>query len=325
MSGVWDTPSGDSGGDAGGEAAAEGAEVEAVDVDTGEEVTENLDAQEGEDVDANVLDAESDDAEGEAEPEIHTVKVDGEEFEVDLDELKAGYSRGRAATKRFQAASKLQGEIQGFVGHLKSGDPQVISDLFGRLGIDFTDIAEKHLSTYLEDMQRPEHERGMRKLERERAAFQREQETLQQRQQEARIEEASQREVERYQTEMTSELESAGLPTSGPMIGKVARELEMSLKHGYEMSVKEAVAIVNEETRALIRKLDPAAARRLLGADAADDIRRQEAASASANQKRKASKVASRGRQPGGRPSGRQAPARVNPEDMNGLKALFDS
>lgn len=278
----------------------EGAEALA---DTAEGA-ENADAQEGDD----------------PNPDMHTVKVDGEEIQLTLDELKAGYSRAAAATRRFQEAAQQKREIQEFVGRLKSGDRQTIVDLFGKIGVDFTRLAEEHLSEYLQDLDAPEHVRGMRDLERKRAEFERQQQDAQTRAQEAQIEREADRERERYTSDVTSALSKAGLPASQPIIAKVARELEMALTHGYELSTADAVQIVAEEMRLLLRKLPPDAAARLMGGTAAvEQAQRADAAKVAAQQRQRAAQVARRPQR------GTAAAKPVNPENMQDVKALFDS
>jgi len=60
----------------------------------------------------DVEDADEEDVyeedEEEPQPEIYTVKVDGEDFEVTLDELKNGYSRTQYYTKRSQEAAEIR-------------------------------------------------------------------------------------------------------------------------------------------------------------------------------------------------------------------------
>lgn len=332
---IWDAPA-DTGSDEGGEAEA-GEAVEAAPV-TGKLaaaykaratlVTEGEGdgtTVAGSDDDGADLANEGDDAQEDDDnaPEYHEVKVDGEVLELTLDELKAGYSRMGAATKRFQEAAQLKGEVQDFVGKLRAGDPQMIASLFGKLGVDFTKVAEEHLSQYLDDMQRPEHERGMRQLEREREEWRREQEMHQQTQQEAQIEQASKREQHRMRTEMTQAFTANGIPDSPPMVARVAQQLEMALTHGYPMTVAEAVQVVAEEARAMLRKLPPEAANRLLGgAAAADSLRRSEAQRVDSKQKQRAASVAKGASAP--RRSAPLAKA-VNPERGDDLKAFFDS
>lgn len=294
---------------AGGGAVAAGTDREAaVGVGSGDEI-ENADAS-----------GEADDANPEPSGETHTVKVDGEELELTLDELKAGYSRAAAATRRFQEAAQQKREIQEFVTRLKGGDRRTVVSLLERVGVDFTKLAEEHLSEYLQDLDAPEHVRGMRELERKRAEFERMQQEAQQRQQEAQIEQEAARVRQTMQAEMQTALGKHGLPASPTIIAKVAKEMEMALVHDYPMTVADAAQIVAEETRLLLRKLPPDAAARLMGgAPAVAQAQRADAAKVAAAQKGKAAQVAKK-------PAQRRPPPRqVNPENMNDVKALFDS
>lgn len=65
------------------------------DLETSEEDDTESDIEEDEEVEEDVADEDA--------PEAYSVKVDGEEFEVTLDELKAGYSRQAHFTKSMQA------------------------------------------------------------------------------------------------------------------------------------------------------------------------------------------------------------------------------
>ena len=83
-----------------------------VDEDTETEGTEE-DLEESEDEDAETDEEEQDD-EDEQEPETdrYTVKVDGDELEVTLDELKAGYSRQRDYTRKTQELSQQRKTLE---------------------------------------------------------------------------------------------------------------------------------------------------------------------------------------------------------------------
>jgi hypothetical protein len=71
----------------------------------GDETDAELDESEYDDDEEDASDEEADSDE-EEQPEFHTVKVDGEEIEVTLDEALAGYQRQSAFTKRMQALSE---------------------------------------------------------------------------------------------------------------------------------------------------------------------------------------------------------------------------
>ena len=81
-----------------------------------EEIVEEVIETDAPDDDDEADDDEEYDEEGE-EPEeveeelVYTVKVDGQDYEVTLDELRNGYSRQQAYTKRSQ---ELAGTAEGF-------------------------------------------------------------------------------------------------------------------------------------------------------------------------------------------------------------------
>ena len=82
------------------------AAAEEVEVDESEEVTEEVaeeDAESDSEEETVEEDGEDEDTEVAEESDTFVVKVDGEELEVTLDELKAGYSRQAHFTKSMQA------------------------------------------------------------------------------------------------------------------------------------------------------------------------------------------------------------------------------
>ena len=285
-----------------------------------------LAAQEGAnaDTDERLQEAGADGQEGglEEQPvaEYHTLTIDGEEVELTLDELKAGYGKNRASQKRFQEAAELKRSVLGFVSKLKSADVGTIEHLFGKLGVDFTSVAEQHLRAKLEELDMPPDKRGMREVERERERLRRERAEWDQQRGEVSLEAETEKHLQRYQQEVRSELSAVGLPPNPTIIGKVAAEISSALQAGHDLSTAEAVALVMEDMRAAARRLPPDALRRLMGdAPAADNLRRGEAQRVSTEQKRQRAAPA------------KAAPAapvnrmRVDPEDGDALKALFDS
>lgn len=82
------------------ESADNESDGEALDADEYEEADEDFDS---EDEDADIVDdEESYDDEDQDDTAMFTVKVDGEDIQVDLQELTAGYSRQRSFTKKSQ-------------------------------------------------------------------------------------------------------------------------------------------------------------------------------------------------------------------------------
>lgn len=259
---------------------------------------------------------------GEEQPaaEYHTLTIDGEEVELTLDELKAGYGKNRASQKRFQEAAELKRSVQGFVSKLKSGDVDTITHLFSKIGVDFDDIAEKRLRAKLEELDMPADKRGMREVERERERLRRERAEWDQQRGEASLEAEAERRFGILQQEVTSELSRAGLPDSQPIRARVAGEIANALQAGHTLSTADAVDIVWEEMRVASRRLPPDALRKLMGdAPAADNLRRGEAQRVSTEQKRQRAAPAKAA------PPAPVKRMRVDPEDGDALKALFDS
>ena len=285
-----------------------------------------LAAQEGAnaDTDERLQEAGGDEQEGDGEEqpaaEYHTLTIDGEEVELTLDELKAGYGKNRASQKRFQEAAELKRSVLGFVSKLKSADVDTITHLFSKIGVDFDDIAEQRLRAKLEELDMPADKRGMREVERERERLRRERAEWDQQRGEVSLEAETEKQLVRYRQEVTSELSTVGLPPNPTIMAKVAAELESALKRGHDISTADAVALVWEDMRAAARRLPPGELRKLMGdAPAADNLRRGEAQRVSTEQKRQRAAPAKAA------PAAPVKRMRVDPEDGDALKALFDS
>jgi hypothetical protein len=86
------------------------AELEEEEETTAEEPkSEDSDSEYEEETEEEGSDYEPEDepqAEGEKEPDFYAVKIDGEEYEVSLDELRSGYQRQKDYTKKTQALAE---------------------------------------------------------------------------------------------------------------------------------------------------------------------------------------------------------------------------
>lgn len=246
--------------------------------------------------------------------ELYRVKVDGNEFEVDLDELKAGYSRGRASTKRFQEAAALQKSVQGFVGELKKGDPHMIEQLFSKIGLDFQGIAEQYLTGKLEELQMPEAQRGMRELERQRAMLERERQAFQSQTREAQIQRESEVILQQLQTETERALRAQGFEPSRALFAQAAHLMEQSISAGYQMTPDEAVTNIRESLMALPRD----ALARVVGGDKANEMRREAGQAAESARKKAPPKAPGTGKR-----DASEVPF-VSTNNMDDVRRLFD-
>jgi hypothetical protein len=209
----------------------------------------------------------------------HKIKVDGEEIVVDiesqLDELLAAYSKVKASNKRFEEAAierKRASEEKAKVEELKNkmkSDPWAI---LSELGTDPRKMAEDYLIKQLEfDSLTPEQKKALdleAKLkeyeDREASAKKAEEERAK-----AEEDEKNKKEIERlsheyakqYEAEFLEALSATKLPRSPALVKSVAEKMHTALEQGYELSVKQAVKIVEREImdykKALIKDMDP--------------------------------------------------------------------
>lgn len=111
-------------------------ESEAQTDETADEVVESEDSDDGsadaEESEESGPEEEGDDSEEEQQPTTVKVKVDGEEVEVTLDELKNGYSRTRDYTKKTQEVAAIRKQTESELQAV-SQERQQYSQLLGQL------------------------------------------------------------------------------------------------------------------------------------------------------------------------------------------------
>lgn len=229
----------------------------------------------------------------------HKVKVNGEEIEVSLDELKSGYGRMKAATQKFQEASELlkevdkrEGVIKRFVDGMRKGDPQELASLLRKVGVDPDRFAEAHLHNVLKLADMPAHERGMMELQREREAFKREQEALKSQREEQAISAEVETTLSNYVSEAKAAFQAAGVTASPTLMARAGAQMEHALTHGYQMTMREAVGAVIEEARELARTMGKEAFSQHVGDPAQADKMKREAAKAASQQQRRTAATA---------------------------------
>lgn len=165
----------------------EQVEEASAELDEGESQNQEPESEgepEGEQDEEGEFDEGEEEAEGEQEPEAITVKVDGEEIAVTLDELKAGYSRQSDYTKKAQALAEqrkaFEAEAQAIIG-----ERQQYQQLLGALQQQLTASDEPDWDTLRQtdpieySLQMADWQRKQQKL----AAVQQEQQRLAQLQQ----------------------------------------------------------------------------------------------------------------------------------------------
>ncbi len=185
--------------------------------------------------------------------EKHKVRVDGKELEVDIDELKRGYSHAAAAAERMKKSAEAQKSAEPMiraVQSLKDGDPGPLVDL---VGIDaMEEIAEAVLQSRVEwDELTPEQKR-LAQLEMENKGFKSEKQKEADKLAAARKAELETQAYEEIDTEIGQILSKAGKKATPRMIARTVEymcaQLDLS-KGAKKLSAEEAYARVKGDMR----------------------------------------------------------------------------
>lgn len=117
-------------------------------------------------------------------PDRYKVPIDGREIEVDIEELKRGYSHASAAAKRMQEAAEIRKAEQARRERALKGDMAWLTEM-GVPEDQLIKWAEKRILESIEYEQLPDHEKELRKAKSERERLEKELAQLKQKDREA--------------------------------------------------------------------------------------------------------------------------------------------
>jgi hypothetical protein len=206
----------------------------------------------------------------------HKIKIDGEEKEVDDDELKRGYQLAKASNKRFEEASAKEKRAMALIELAKADPIKFLKH--PDLGHDVKKLLEDALSAELEDELLPEHEREIRKLKRELEEERAEKKKAKEDADKAEYEKVKKHYSETIQTQILEALEKSNLPKSPLAVKRMAYYLHQAAEHKIPASPEDVVAMVRQdfidEQKALFGGLDGDALMSILGEDTAEKVRK---------------------------------------------------
>jgi len=186
----------------------------------------------------------------------YKVKVDEEEIEVDEDELKKGYSRGGAATKRFQEAAQIKSTYEEAFQALLRDPLGVINQVYthkfgeekGRAAARH--FAEQFLGAIQEEEALPEDKREAVRAKKDAEYWRQEYEKERQRKEKEAYEEQLETEGQKFQSELEKKMSEAGVPDDEETLAILIPLLQTSLEKKYPLTVDEAIDIVKERREA---------------------------------------------------------------------------
>lgn len=211
-----------------------------------------------------------------AEVRRFKVTIDGSESEVDESELIKGYQRARAANQRFEEAAKLRRQADQLLQTLKTDPLSILTN--PNLGVNFDEIAEKHLLAKLENEMLSPEERKAREVQRELEQYKRAEAERAEQEQARQFEVAKSQARANYERQFVEVLEKTGLPRTGETVARMARYLSEGLRAGAEPDLYDVAQLVREdmlaEQRSLIGSASDDKLEELLGSNTVEKIRK---------------------------------------------------
>lgn len=180
------------------------------------------------------------------------LKVDGKEFEEELDfnddeALKRHLQKSKAFDSRIQEFHGFKGQVDNFFKKLQE-DPM---GTLASLGMDVDNLSTKQLERKIEEMKKSPEQLEREKMQKELEALRREKEDSVKKQQEAERIAAKQKMAVDLENDITSALDSSGskLPKKNPKIhAMIAQNMLFAYENGYKnVTPKDVIPIVERQ------------------------------------------------------------------------------
>jgi hypothetical protein len=209
---------------------------------------------------------------------LYKVKINGNEQEVDEQELLAGYSTRKAADEKFREAAMTRKQAEEFISLLKTDPLKVLNN--PNLGINFKELAEKFLVEQYEDDMLDPRDRELREAKRQLAEIEEQKKEQQKQQEEAQATELRERYTNDYVKNITDALSTSGLPKTEHTVKRMAYYMAEGLKRGMDLQAKDVISLVKDdymtEHKSFFSNLDGDALLQILGDDVATKIRKHD-------------------------------------------------
>lgn len=161
----------------------------------------------------------------------HKVKIDGQEIDVDYDELKSGYQSNRAAQQRFQQAAEKEKQSQAFIAAVETGDYKPFEQKYGKQKLK--EWMENYLIGDLEEEDLKKNnpsEYRARQLEQQLKEKERAEQELKAKEEQSKKDQALKRAAEEIDTEVNEALKSLGKKPTPRMAARIVDEMLIRLE-----------------------------------------------------------------------------------------------
>ena len=185
--------------------------------------------------------------EKESAPKTYRVKVNGQELDVDEDELLKGYQMASAAQQKFREAADYRTQVEDALAAAKQ-DPSV---LFQMLGLDPRQYAEGLLARQLEEELLTPEEKAQREKEARLAEYERREREAEAARRQSEQEALFNQAADAIDREIADVLVSSNIQPSPRVIARMAEVMIASLDgSGNRVSAKQALSHVQTDIQA---------------------------------------------------------------------------
>lgn len=225
-------------------------------------------------------------AEPKPEPRRFKVKVEGEEMEVDEQELLKGYQLSKAGYKRLEQVATLRKQLEGFVQDFHKDPVSTLKKLAeeNEHGPKFREAVEKFLYAELERERMDPKERALVEAQEKLRRVEEEKKTLAERQRQEAVERQREYWSKKFDEDITSALSDpeVGLPKTPTTVARMAELMAKGIQNNIPVDARDVARLVRDEyiqaQREVVAKLDGEGLMRWLGEDVAKKIRAYETA-----------------------------------------------
>lgn len=197
--------------------------------------------------------APKDETSTQAAKRLFKVKIDGQESEVDEDELLRGYQLRQASDKRFKEAMEKQKTVEEILDILKKDPRKALTH--PEIGVDVRNFAESVLAEALEEELMDPKEKELRELRKKLDAREKEAKDREENERKTKEEAHIQELTANYAKEIEGAIKDGGLPYNAPMVNRVKDYMLAAIENGYELSAKDVIPYVKKDFTADIKAM----------------------------------------------------------------------
>jgi hypothetical protein len=198
---------------------------------------------------------------------MYKVTVDGQDMEVDEDELRRGYAHNKAASKRMEEASMTRKEAEQVLRIFKENPKEA----FKMLGSDARKFAEQIINDELSEALLSPQERELRDYKSKVDKYESESRNAKEQYEREQLESSIAQQAESIQADIIGSLESSGLPKTERTVSRMVYYMQAALQAGFNVTPKDVVDQVRADYKAdlnsMLGGLPEDALEAFLGAD----------------------------------------------------------